>query len=160
MQVRENTPTANIRSYTRICANIAYIQRCASLRIRESDAWPSLIGTVSAGGLYTRMLSMQWFLARGLVEAHYLGAELRCISAIWFGDALLWCIITMQYCGALSRCVIAMFIAMHCLGAFCDALSQCIIAGRYRDAAVQFFIAISSLVTFVMHYRGAFRDVS
>ena len=106
------------------------------------------------------MLSMQWFLARGLVEAHYLGTELRCISAIRFGDALLWCIITMQYCGALSRCVIAMFIAMHCLGAFCDALSQCIIAGRYRDAAVQFFIAISSLVTFVMHYRGAFRDVS
>ena len=86
------------------------------------------------------MLSMQWFLARGLVEAHYLGAELRCISAIRFGDALLWCIITMQYCGALSRCVIAMFIAMHCLGAFCDALSQCIIAGRYRDAAVQFYI--------------------
>ena len=106
------------------------------------------------------MLSMQWFSARGLVEAHYLGAELRCISAIWFGDALLWCIITMQYCGALSRCVIAMFIAMHCLGAFCDALSQCIIAGRYRDAAVQFFIAISSLVTFVMHFLGAFRDVS
>ena len=54
---------------------------------------------------------------------------------------------------------IAMRLLMHYLGAFCDALSQCIIAGRYRDAAVQFFIAISSLVTFVMHYRVAFRDV-
>ena len=55
---------------------------------------------------------------------------------------------------------IAMRLLMHYLGAFCDALPQCIIAGRYRDAAVQFFIAISSLVTFVMHYRGAFRDVA
>ena len=106
------------------------------------------------------MLSVQWILARGLVEAHYFGAVLQYISAMRFGDALSWCIITMQYCGALSRCVVAMFIAMHYLGAFCDALSQCIIAGRYRDAVVQFFIAISSLVTFVMHYGGAFRDVS
>ena len=63
MRVRENAPTANIRAYMReyrMDADVR-IRMCASLRIRKSDAWPSLIRTVSAGGLYIGMLPMQWF---------------------------------------------------------------------------------------------------
>ena len=91
MRVRENAPTANIRAYMReyrMDADVR-IRMCASLRIRKSDAWPSLIRTVSAGGLYIGMLPMQWFWhaawSRRTTSVLYLG----CIIAIQFGDALL-----------------------------------------------------------------------
>ena len=78
---------ANI-AWMRMCASLR-IRMCASLRIRKSDAWPSLIRTVSAGGLYIGMLPMQWFWhaawSRRTTSVLYLG----CIIAIQFGDALL-----------------------------------------------------------------------
>ena len=82
---------------------------------------------------------------------------------VHYHDAVLRCFIAMRFAIFIAMrfaMFIAMRLLMHYLGAFCDALPQCIIAGRYHDAAVQFFSAISSLVTFVMHYCGAFCDVS
>ena len=95
-------------------------------------------------------------LPRCCIAMRYRDTVWRFAIVVHNHDVVLQCFIAMPYP---DKMLIAMRLLMLYLGTFSDALSRCIIAGRYHIAAVKFFIAILSRVTFVMYYRGAFRDV-
>ena len=83
---------------------------------------------------------------------HYRDTVWRCAIVLLYRDAVLRCVIAMRYrdasFDALFWCVLRCAVAVH----YCGDVLRCDSAVLHRD--------LSSWVTFVMYYRGAFCDVS